>query len=149
MPYGTARNRLIKQLLFDFMTANNKNNCYQCGEIILNPEDMSIEHITPWLDSDDPVKLFFDKQNIAYSHLSCNCTAARKGTDAFREWANSRKGITTGRSRIIEATCLATGTIKRLCSENEIRQHGFNESHVRAVCNGTRNTHKNHAFKYV
>lgn len=149
MPYGTARNRLVKQLLFDFMVATKNDECYQCGEDILSPDDMSIEHIVPWLDSKNPTELFFDKNNIAYSHLSCNCSAARKGTEAFRQWLSTRKGISTGKARIVKATCLETGEIKTMHGENEMKAFGFNDSHVRAVCNGTRHTHKNHTFEYV
>ena len=133
MPYGTARNRLIKQLLFDFIVSTNNNKCYQCGEDILKVDDMSIEHITPWLDSENPTDLFFNKQNIAYSHLSCNCSAARKGTEAFRQWIGTRRGISTGKARVIQATCLETGETKTLRSESDMRSNGFNESHVRSV----------------
>ncbi len=44
----------------------------------MSRETFSIEHIVPWLDSDDPKGLFFDLNNIAFSHLSCNVGAARK-----------------------------------------------------------------------
>jgi len=44
----------------------------------LLPKELSIEHITPYLDSDDPKKLFFDLNNIAFSHLKCNSGAARQ-----------------------------------------------------------------------
>ena len=38
---------------------------------------MSIDHKTPWLHSEDPRGLFFDIDNIAFSHKSCNYSAAR------------------------------------------------------------------------
>lgn len=40
-------------------------------------DELSIEHKTPWLDSEDPKALFFDLNNIAFSHLSCNVSAAK------------------------------------------------------------------------
>ena len=78
MPHGTASNRLRKQLLFSIAKKAGLTDCYQCGEPIKHVGDMSIEHKTPWLHSDDPVGLFFDEDNIAFSHLSCNSAAGRK-----------------------------------------------------------------------
>lgn len=37
-----------------------------------------IEHKIPWLDSDKPKELFFDLENIGFSHLSCNIKARRQ-----------------------------------------------------------------------
>lgn len=54
------------------------DNCFQCGEPIETVEDFSIEHKVPWLDSEDPVKMFFDLTNVAFSHISCNVKAARR-----------------------------------------------------------------------
>lgn len=72
---GTASNRLVKDLLFDFVQKAGIN-CFQCGGP-LTRDDFSIEHKVPWLDSADPVKLFFDLDNISYSHQVCNYTAVR------------------------------------------------------------------------
>lgn len=41
-------------------------------------DTFSLEHIEPWLDSEDPVGLFFNQDNISFSHLSCNISDARK-----------------------------------------------------------------------
>lgn len=40
-------------------------------------EELSIEHKTPWLNSNNPKELYFDLNNIAFSHLSCNIGARR------------------------------------------------------------------------
>lgn len=40
-------------------------------------DNFSIEHKIPWLDSDDPVDLFFNLENIDFSHLLCNSAAKR------------------------------------------------------------------------
>lgn len=77
MAYGTARNKLQKELIFKMAKELGLSNCFQCGKPINNSNELSIEHKTPWLYSDDPVALFFDLDNIAFSHLSCNCKAAR------------------------------------------------------------------------
>ena len=75
---STASNRLNKQLLYTFAKKLDMHWCYHCGAEILGVEDMSIEHKTPWLHSEDPVSLYFDIENIAFSHKSCNYGAARK-----------------------------------------------------------------------
>ncbi len=78
MAIGTAANRLRKAVLFDLLEKTGLNICFQCGEVITDIATLSIEHKVPWLDSDDPKGLFFDLDNIAFSHLSCNIGAARK-----------------------------------------------------------------------
>lgn len=72
---STASNRLVKDILF-FFVQNNDIKCYHCNKE-MSREDFSIEHIKPWLDSEDPVKLYFDLNNISFSHLKCNREAAR------------------------------------------------------------------------
>lgn len=73
---STASGRLLKDLLFKF-AKDAGHVCHQCGKE-LDRESFSIEHKTPWLDSEDPQKLFFDLDNIAFSHKSCNIAAARR-----------------------------------------------------------------------
>jgi len=70
MDYGTASGRLRKMLMFNF-AVDAGHKCYRCGED-LKLTDFSVEHKVPWLNSESPVKLFFDINNIAYSHQSCN-----------------------------------------------------------------------------
>ena len=77
MPHGTAHNRLRKEIIFSLIKRLKENFCFQCGAEITTLRELSIEHKIPYLDSEDPKKLFFDLDNIAYSHLSCNVAAAR------------------------------------------------------------------------
>lgn len=74
---GTASNRLLKQLLFSFGDRLGMQWCFQCAAKIESVADMSIEHKVPWLHSEDPVGLYFDLDNIAFSHKSCNYAASR------------------------------------------------------------------------
>jgi len=74
---GTASNRLKKNLLFEFAKRLDLHWCYQCGAEIEDCDEFTIEHKTPWLHSEDPRGLFFDIDNIAFSHKSCNYSAAR------------------------------------------------------------------------
>ncbi len=72
---STASNRLVKDILFTQVA--KESSCHRCGGE-LTRENFSIEHKEAWLDSDDPIGLFFDMGNIAYSHFKCNSGAARK-----------------------------------------------------------------------
>ena len=78
MPIGTASAKLRKMVLFSLLKKHGENFCYQCNLEIETAEELSIEHKIPWLDSEDPIKLFFDLENISFSHLSCNVGARKK-----------------------------------------------------------------------
>lgn len=81
MPTGTAVGRLRKRILFSLIQETEKDKCFRCGKMITNVDELSVEHKEPWLDSNDPVGLFFDLDNIAFSHLSCNSGAHRSGRE--------------------------------------------------------------------
>ena len=70
MPHGTAANRLRKQILFDCIQKLNLDSCFACGEKILSADELSIEHKKPW--EGISVDLYWDLDNIAFSHLKCN-----------------------------------------------------------------------------
>lgn len=74
---STASGRLVKDLLFLLVVETGRDVCYRCGEKV-SRKTFSIEHKESWLDSEDPVTRFFDTDNIAYSHLTCNVGAAKK-----------------------------------------------------------------------
>lgn len=73
---STARNRLLKDILFSLLVETGKDTCYRCKNP-LSKEDFSIEHITPWLHSANPTDLYFDLNNISFSHMHCNTIARR------------------------------------------------------------------------
>ena len=77
MNASTASARLVKDLLYKLVVETGRNGCYRCGKP-MSRGTFSIEHKTPWLHSDDPVRLYFDTENISFSHLSCNVGAARR-----------------------------------------------------------------------
>ena len=81
MSYGKAAQRLRKILLYDLAKKLNFHKCYRCNNYIENIEDFSIDHKVPYLYSDNPSKLFFDLNNIAFSHIKCNCKEARKSKE--------------------------------------------------------------------
>lgn len=73
---STASNRLVKDLLFKFAIESG-HKCFQCGEDLCR-DTFSIEHKEPWLDAENPLELYFDLNNIAFSHKVCNFSASRK-----------------------------------------------------------------------
>lgn len=74
---STASHRLVKDVLWKLIQQTEQDSCCKCGEF-MSREDFSIEHKTPWLDSEDPLGLYFDLENISFSHLRCNIADARK-----------------------------------------------------------------------
>ena len=72
MSIGTASNRLRKKILFDLVKKTNQDNCYRCNKKITDISNLTIEHKVRWLDSKNPIELFFDLDNIAFSHSKCN-----------------------------------------------------------------------------
>jgi hypothetical protein len=74
---STANGRLVKDILWKLICQTNQDICCKCGKHMTRAT-FSIEHITPWLDSDNPTELYFDLKNISFSHLSCNISVARK-----------------------------------------------------------------------
>ena len=79
MAHGTANSKLRKMLLFKYVTACKENICFRCGNVIDNIDNFSIDHKKDWLDSEDPVGLYFSLDNIAFSHLNCNINNSKEG----------------------------------------------------------------------
>lgn len=79
MPLGTASGKLKKQILFHLLVKLNENVCFKCEEKILNVDDLSIEHKKNWLHTENPKELFFDIENIAFSHIKCNTPERKHG----------------------------------------------------------------------
>src|SRR4030042_960466 len=70
MPFGTASARLKKSLMFRMAQKLGEDVCFKCGKRILNLDEFTIEHKAPWLDRGP--QLFWDLDNIAFSHAKCN-----------------------------------------------------------------------------
>lgn len=73
MPHGTACAKLRKAILFHLLQKFNMNTCFQCGQTISEINTLSIEHKQPWQQATNSRQSFFDLDNIAFSHLRCNC----------------------------------------------------------------------------
>lgn len=70
MNFSTGRARLDRDLLFKCVVELG-HKCYRCGGD-LTREEFSVDHKDNWSLAEDPVKAFFDLDNIAFSHLHCN-----------------------------------------------------------------------------
>ena len=58
MHVSTASNRLVKDILWSLIKETNRDTCCKCGKA-MKRDDFSIEHLTPWLHSENPLTLFF------------------------------------------------------------------------------------------
>lgn len=93
MKFGTAQSRLKKAIMFYLAQQAGLDTCFRCFEKIENLEDFSIDHKIDWQNSQSPVDLFFDINNIAFSHFDCNVNSRNK---RFTVTSNSKaryKGV--------------------------------------------------------
>lgn len=90
MNHSTAQHRLVKDILWNFILETSKNKCSKCGEDMCR-KTFTIEHIVPWLHSENPLELFFDLDNITFSHLSCNISAGRRPMKKFSSRKEQQK----------------------------------------------------------
>lgn len=77
MSYGAAAHRLRKNILFKFLKKLEEDVCFCCNEKIEAVEELSIEHKLPW--EGRSTDLFWDLDNIAFSHLRCNKNHISRG----------------------------------------------------------------------
>jgi hypothetical protein len=75
---STAMNRLRKSIMFQLLKKVGLDRCYQCKMLIKDISELSIEHKKSWIWKDP--NLFWDLDNIAFSHLSCNSSAGQTKT---------------------------------------------------------------------
>lgn len=87
--HGAACNQLKKLILFSLVKETCRDTCYRCGKRIENIDNFSIEHIRPWQKEKEPKKAFYDLNNIAFSHLSCNIAAAEKDKESLKKKAQN------------------------------------------------------------
>lgn len=63
---------MFKNLLRELLIVKFDRECYRCGDTIADDEEFHIDHIEPWEHSENPLKLYLDASNIAFSHPACN-----------------------------------------------------------------------------
>jgi 5-methylcytosine-specific restriction endonuclease McrA len=72
---GTASHRLRKIILFRLVQETGRDLCFRCSERIETAEELVFDHKVPWLNNS--IELFWDPDNIAFSHARCNSAARR------------------------------------------------------------------------
>ena len=75
IPFGTATSKLRKIVLFSVLQKHGETICYRCGTDIESVDEFSMDHKVPWFGADN--ELFWDLENVGYSHLVCNTGARR------------------------------------------------------------------------
>lgn len=75
MTDAAARFRLSRLVMFKLAGELGKLVCFQCDDPIQTVEEFSIEHKIPYLWVD--VNLYWDLDNVAFSHLLCNIKRIR------------------------------------------------------------------------
>lgn len=85
MSFGKANQRLRKMIIFHLVKKLNLDICFRCQKKIEKIEELSIEHKTPWLNSDNPKFNFFDLNNISFSHCKCNYSDKTGYTEISRQ----------------------------------------------------------------
>ena len=140
--YGTACNKLRKMIMFDLLKQLNKNFCYRCGKEIKNINDLSIEHKKPWLYIGKD--LFWDLNNIAFSHLKCNKPNRQSGGDkrVGNKNPRSKKYIVT----TPEGKEIFVHGIANFCKNYKKEELGHRR--LIEVANKKRKHHKRYKCKY-
>ena len=70
MHFSTASAKLKRLIMFSLIQETGRDICFVCNKPIEKEDDFSIEHMLPWESRD--VDLFWDLNNIAFSHKKCN-----------------------------------------------------------------------------
>lgn len=97
MSMGKARNILIRKLMWQMIVETGRTSCYHCGKE-MTEDNYSIEHVIPWRYSEKPSEMFFELDNISYSHHSCNSAAARRVSETGTVVNRVEKPIVHGTS---------------------------------------------------
>jgi hypothetical protein len=126
MPHGTANNRLRKNILFHLLKKHGENICNRCSKPIVLVEELSVEHIKPWEGVD--AQLFWDIDNIAFSHLRCNVSSHRTPNKIYapegKSWCSMCKDFKS-RTEFHQSTATVSG-LQRQCKQHrsEMRSSG-------------------------
>lgn len=69
---SNATYKLRKILLFEFAKRLDLHHCFRCGEPIDNIDEFTVDHVLSWRLHKSR-ELFYDIDNIKFSHFKCNC----------------------------------------------------------------------------
>jgi len=128
MNVGTAQNRLVKDILFKLVVDGGNNICHQCGES-MERDTFTIEHKTPWRNSVNAYDIFFDLDNISFSHLACNVGAARRPSQKYAT-EEERKEARRAQDKERRKVYMANRTPEQIARDKQKRR----ESYIRNGC---------------
>lgn len=77
MPLGQANFRLWKKAVWGLLESLGMSDCFRCGSP-MSEQTYSLDHRLVWRGVS--ADLFWDAENIGWSHHACNLEAARKVT---------------------------------------------------------------------
>lgn len=98
MSHGAAAGQLRKRILFSLLSRLKENVCFKCGKEISTVDELSIEHKKPW--ENVSADLFWDLENIAFSHLRCNTAHTYHGGTPQRRTAPEGFSWCVGHKRL-------------------------------------------------
>jgi hypothetical protein len=78
-------------LLFRSLKRLGENICHSCSKEIELVDELSIEHKKPW--EGISAELFWDLENIAFSHIRCNTPHEYKGFGPVSRWEERSKSL--------------------------------------------------------
>ena len=92
MSFGTARARLDRDILF-VLAVQLGHKCYRCNGDLVR-DNFSVDHKDNWSIAENPKEAYFDLNNIAFSHSTCNAAfhSNRKYETEEEKLAARRKG---------------------------------------------------------
>jgi hypothetical protein len=82
LSFGAANHRLHRAVMWSLIEQCGRTDCFRCGSP-MDESTYSVDHREPWLG--ESVALFWDMQNIEFSHLRCNVDARRRGGPTTRK----------------------------------------------------------------
>ena len=138
MPAGTAGHRLRKNILYKYVRAAGDHFCYKCGFEITSVEDFSIEHKKPWQSTNHP-ELFWDLDNIAFSHLQCNVRRNAAGRE-YRECKHCNKtedAVRFPKSGLVCSACSARLKREKTKQDREAEGKTYTPLRQREIRNNT------------
>lgn len=104
--FSTAAHKLRKAIMFSLIQELNRDICHRCTLKIDSINELSIEHIESWQSAKNPSGSFYDLKNIAFSHLSCNSSAAHRkkkyATDQERRAVQWSRYYSNKKDQILE-----------------------------------------------
>ena len=118
MSVGAARNILCRQLLFDMAQALKRDVCYRCHKRIETNQELSIEHKTSWINQPNAVELYFDLNNIAFSHLRCNIAAVERRNQHIKVTNPPGKFWCSGHQDYLDHSAFSPSTFKHRKTRN-------------------------------